>query len=58
LKKWKNKKTINAGREWAYTKIEKSRYIIEKYLENEENPNAGIIDYNFFVLMETLNVLR
>ena len=48
LKKWKNKKNVNAGREWAYTCIEESRYIIEDYLENESNPEAGISDYKFF----------
>lgn len=48
LKKWKNKKNVNAGREWAYTCIEESRYIIEEYLENDSNPEAGISDYKFF----------
>lgn len=48
LKQWKNKKNVNAGREWAYTCIEESRYIIEEYLENESNPEAGISDYKFF----------
>lgn len=48
LLKWKNKKDINAGREWAYTGIRKSRYIVEKLLVNTENPEAGIADYKFF----------
>lgn len=48
LKGWKNKKNINAGREWAYTGIEESRYIVEEYLENDINPEAGISDYKFF----------
>jgi hypothetical protein len=48
LKKWKNKKDVNAGREWAYTEIKESKYIIEKYLENKTNPEAGIIDYKIF----------
>jgi hypothetical protein len=48
LKKWKNKKDVNAGREWAYTEIKESKYIIEKYLENEDMPEAGIFDYKFF----------
>lgn len=48
LKAWKNKKNINAGREWAYTCIKESRYIVEEYLENEVNPEAGISDYKFF----------
>ena len=48
LKQWKNKKNVNAGREWAYTCIEESRYIIEEYLENDLNPEAGISDYKIF----------
>lgn len=48
LRAWKNKKNVNPGREWAYTCIEESRYIIEEYLENESNPEAGISDYKFF----------
>lgn len=45
---WLNIKDINPGREWAYTQISKSRIIVEEYLENEENPKAGISDYKFF----------
>ena len=48
LRTWKDKKNVNPGREWAYTLIEESRYIVEEYLENEENPEAGISDYKFF----------
>lgn len=48
IKGWKNKKDINAGREWAYTQIDKSRYIIEQLLVNENNPEAGISDYKIF----------
>lgn len=48
LAQWKNKKDINAGREWAYTGIKSSRYIIEKLLINESNPAAGISDYKIF----------
>jgi hypothetical protein len=48
LKKWKNKIGINAGREWAYTKIKKKKYIVEKYLENPVNPELGIEDYKLF----------
>lgn len=47
LSSWKDKKNINPGREWAYTGIAKSRIIIEKYLENRENPEAGIEDFKF-----------
>lgn len=47
LNSWKNKKNINAGREWAYTGIANSRYIVEKYLEND--PVEGLFDYKFFV---------
>jgi hypothetical protein len=48
LNAWKNRKDDNAGREWAYTEIKESKYIIEKYLENEDNPEAGINDYKIF----------
>lgn len=48
LSQWMNKKNINAGREWAYTCITKSRIIIEEYLENEDNPEAGIADFKIF----------
>lgn len=48
LKGWKNKKNVNAGREWAYTGIKESRCIVEEYLENETNPEVGIPDYKFF----------
>ena len=47
ISQWKDKKNINPGREWAYTGIAKSRIIIEKYLENRENPEAGIEDFKF-----------
>lgn len=45
LNSWRNMKNINAGREWAYTGIKKSRIIIEDYIENDVNPEAGIEDY-------------
>ena len=48
LLSWKDKKNVNPGREWAYTLIKQSRYIVEEYLENELNPEAGISDYKFF----------
>ena len=35
------------GREWAYKGIP-TRIVAEEYLENEENPEAGISDYKFF----------
>ncbi len=45
---WKDKKNINAGREWAYTAIGKSRYIVEELLENDKDPEKSIEDYKFF----------
>lgn len=45
LNSWLNHKNINAGREWAYTGIKKSQIIIEEYLENPSDPEAGIEDY-------------
>lgn len=48
LRSWKDKKNVNAGREWAYTCINETRYVVEEYLENETDPEAGISDYKFF----------
>jgi len=48
LNSWLGHKNINAGREWAYTGIEKSQIIIEKYLENKDNPDGGITDFKIF----------
>lgn len=36
----------DGGREWAYLGV-KPRIIIEEYLENAENPDAGVNDYKF-----------
>lgn len=47
LKSWLKRKKSSGGREWAYTDQE-PKVIIEKYLENEKNPEAGITDYKFF----------
>jgi hypothetical protein len=58
IKKWKNKKTINAGREWAYTKMEKSRYIVEKYMENSVNPELGIEDYKLFCFHGKVEIIQ
>lgn len=48
LDSWLNIKDINPGREWAYTGISKSQIIIEKYFENEDNPQGGITDFKLF----------
>lgn len=45
---WLNVKSVNAGREWAYTQIPESLIIVEEYLENTERPDAGLEDYKFF----------
>lgn len=42
---WKNLKDYNPGREWAYSGIQKSRILIEQYLDNGE---SSLIDYKFF----------
>ena len=42
---WQSVKDTNAGREWAYTQIQKSRIIAEELLINKENPEAGIEDF-------------
>lgn len=38
-------KEVNAGREWAYTGIKKSRIIVEELLVNPKAPDAGIEDF-------------
>lgn len=48
INSWLNKKNLNLGREWAYTKIPKSLIIVEDFLENESNPEGGLEDYKFF----------
>lgn len=47
INKWRNKKNINPGREWAYTGIKNSQIIIEKYIESNIE-DGGLIDYKFF----------
>lgn len=46
LNSWLNVKSINPGREWAYTQMKKSRIIAEKFI-SPINEN-GLIDYKFF----------
>lgn len=48
INSWLDVKSVNAGREWAYTGIKKSRIIVEEFLENETNPETGPEDYKFF----------
>lgn len=45
LNSWLGRKNIDAGREWAYTGIEKSQIIAEELLINKKNPDAGIEDF-------------
>lgn len=47
INEWMVPKKIGGGREWAYYGL-KPKIIIEKYLVNEKNPEAGISDYKFF----------
>lgn len=48
LNAWRDKKEVDAGREWAYTRIPESLIIVEEFLENEKNPEDGLEDYKFF----------
>lgn len=47
-----NKGAIRLGREWAYSGMEKSRILVEKYLEDNQSDNqfdsSGLSDYKFF----------
>lgn len=47
---WKQHKqgAVNSGREWAYSGINCSRIIIEKYLEDYSNGDGSLTDYKFF----------
>lgn len=45
---WLNVKSINAGREWAYTGMPESLIIVEEFLENEHNPEGGLEDFKIF----------
>lgn len=45
LNSWLDRKSINPGREWAYTGIKKSQIIAEELLINEKCPEAGIEDF-------------
>lgn len=42
---WQTTREPNAGREWAYTLIKKSRIIAEELLVNEETPESGVEDF-------------
>ena len=48
LNGWLGIKDINAGREWAYTGMEKSRIVIEEMLEDPSEGPHGLVDYKFF----------
>lgn len=45
LNSWLDRKSIDAGREWAYTGIKKSQIIAEELLINKNNQEAGIEDF-------------
>jgi len=45
LNSWLDRKSINPGREWAYTGIKKSQIIAEELLINEKCPEAGVEDF-------------
>lgn len=48
INSWLNKKNANAGREWAYTRIAKSRIVVEEFLEIKANPDGGLEDFKIF----------
>lgn len=47
INSWLMKRTLKAGREWVYYNIE-PKIISEKYLEDKDNPDEGLIDYKFY----------
>lgn len=44
---WRNKQYYVISREWAYKGARKSRVIVEKLLESDENRDGAIDDYKF-----------
>lgn len=44
---WRNKQYYVISREWAYKGARKSRVIVEKLLESDENSDGSIDDYKF-----------
>lgn len=47
LSSWNNFMRNNPGREWAYSQIKRTRFIVEKFVESEPN-EQGLVDYKFF----------
>ena len=47
LNSWLGVKDYNAGREWPYTQIKRSRIIVEKLIESD-NTEGDLPDYKFF----------
>src|SRR5690625_5133983 len=47
MKNWLQSKKVSGSREWVYSNL-KPRIVVEEYLENHKQPEAGIIDYKFF----------
>lgn len=47
LNGWKNFMRSNPGREWAYSQIKRTRYLVEKYIDSS-SCESGLIDYKFF----------
>ena len=45
INEWKNVKDVNPGREWAYTGIKKSRFIVEEFIDSG---TSMLTDYKFF----------
>lgn len=48
LNSWLNVKKVNPAREWAYTGIKESVFVVEEFIENENNPEGGLEDFKFF----------
>ena len=47
IKQWQGKNYPVISREWAYGSSEGSRILVEKFLEDPNNPDGGIDDYKF-----------
>lgn len=45
---WLDKKSINGGREWGYSLIDKSVVLVEEFLEDSAAPEQTIDDFKFY----------
>lgn len=47
IRGWRHRRLDVLGREWAYSGCKNSRIIVEKFIEDKNHPDKGLIDYKF-----------